>query len=83
MLTLELPYASTIPNGVYIPTELHVEVRLRNVIVSRAFKRLWIAAQAHKLNSGRPVYSAANVVEWIIEKIAGAMEQGDNATESN
>ena len=73
---LEVPYVGEIPPGVYVPDSLHLEVRLRKPAIARAFKQLSVALLEKnvKLANGRPVYSSANVVEWLVEQLAAAMD---------
>lgn len=75
-ISVTMPCVVSIPNGVYTPDAMHLDVHLRKQATARAFKRVWMALlQQHaKLSNGRPVYSAANVVEWLVEQIAEEME---------
>jgi hypothetical protein len=74
-IALAVPIHDEEPVG-YLEREMHLDVRL-DPDASRAFRRLWRAldTQNARLTTGRHVgKSRADVVRWVFEQLARAME---------
>jgi hypothetical protein len=76
-ISIVVPFDPNIAPNATVAGDLHLDVQLRRVKSQRAFKKVWSAliASNAKLVSGRPVYSMANVVEWVIEQIANELNE--------
>ena len=68
---ISVPLSTAPPRG-YVQRDVHVELRARDQQQAEALRKLrdGLDAQGARLSTGQPVYSMADTVRWLAERLA-------------